>query len=187
MPVTPPRKSLYLANPYGFSAQQRRGPLVDLVGALEALGAEVWEPFARNNQGDLSTPEGVYRVGQGRRERRTQRPWVLRRRQRLPAGRRRHGGTRFGDRLAEACLPLPGRLPAVRRQRHLPAKPDGVHRAPAGGMACALVRIGGGAGRPGQGAGALAERHTLTPGLTVNVICTERHNSGERKRKDQTI
>ena len=64
MPATPPRKTLYLANPYGFSAQQRRGPLVELVGALEALGAEVWEPFARNNQGDLSTPEGVYRVGQ---------------------------------------------------------------------------------------------------------------------------
>ena len=43
------KKTLYLANPYGFSAQQREGPLAALVAALEATGAEVWEPFARNN------------------------------------------------------------------------------------------------------------------------------------------
>ena len=34
------RKTLYLANPYGFSAQQRDGPLTALVAALEAMGAE---------------------------------------------------------------------------------------------------------------------------------------------------
>ena len=43
------RKRLYLANPYGFSAQQRSGALAALVEALEAAGAEVWEPFARND------------------------------------------------------------------------------------------------------------------------------------------
>ena len=64
MPTRPPHKTLYLANPYGFSAQQRRGPLAELVRALEAMGVEVWEPFARNNQEDLSAPEGVYRIGQ---------------------------------------------------------------------------------------------------------------------------
>ena len=32
------RKTLYLANPYGFSAQQRGGPLTALVAALEAMG-----------------------------------------------------------------------------------------------------------------------------------------------------
>ena len=58
------RKSLYLANPYGFSAQLRSGPLAGLVTALEALGAEVWEPFARNNQVDRSVAGWAWRVGQ---------------------------------------------------------------------------------------------------------------------------
>ena len=60
----PSRKTLYLANPYGFSAQQRAGPLAALVTALEGLGAEVWEPFARNNQIDQAAPGWAYRVGQ---------------------------------------------------------------------------------------------------------------------------
>ena len=58
------KKTLYLANPYGFSTQQREGPLAALVAALEALGAEVWEPFARNNQIDRATPGWAYRIGQ---------------------------------------------------------------------------------------------------------------------------
>ena len=58
------KKTLYLANPYGFSAQQREGPLTALVEALEAMGAEVWEPFARNNQIDQTTPGWAYRIGQ---------------------------------------------------------------------------------------------------------------------------
>ena len=58
------RKTLYLANPYGFSAQQREGPLAALVAALEAAGAEVWEPFARNNQVDKTAPGWAWRVAQ---------------------------------------------------------------------------------------------------------------------------
>ena len=58
------RKSLYLANPYGFSAQLRSGPLAGLVAALEALGAEVWEPFARNNQVDRTVAGWAWRIGQ---------------------------------------------------------------------------------------------------------------------------
>ena len=58
------KKTLYLANPYGFSAQQRAGPLQDLVEALESMGAQVWEPFARNNQIDRSSPQWAYRIGQ---------------------------------------------------------------------------------------------------------------------------
>ena len=58
------KKTLYLANPYGFSVQQRSGPLAALVATLEALGAEVWEPFARNNQVDFSVPGWAYRIGQ---------------------------------------------------------------------------------------------------------------------------
>lgn len=58
------RKTLYLANPYGFSSQQRSGPLVALVDSLQRLGAEVWEPFERNNQVDLTSPAAGYRIGQ---------------------------------------------------------------------------------------------------------------------------
>ena len=57
-------KTLYLANPYGFSAQQNRGPLQELRTALEALGAEIWEPFERNNQIDRASPGWAYRIGQ---------------------------------------------------------------------------------------------------------------------------
>ena len=59
-----PSKTLYLANPYGFSTQQREGPLAALVAALQALGAEVCEPFARNNQIDRAAPGWAYRIGQ---------------------------------------------------------------------------------------------------------------------------
>ncbi len=57
------RKTLYLANAYGFSTQQRTGLLPALVDALTAAGAEVWEPFARNNQIDTAAAGWAYRVG----------------------------------------------------------------------------------------------------------------------------
>ena len=57
-------RTTYLANPYGFSAQQREVLLPELVAALAALGLEVWEPFARNNQVDFLQPGWAYRVGQ---------------------------------------------------------------------------------------------------------------------------
>ena len=58
------KKTLYLANPYGFSLQQRAGPLGGIVAALEALGAEVWEPFTRNNQIDRARRGWAYEIGQ---------------------------------------------------------------------------------------------------------------------------
>ena len=59
------RKTIYLANPYGFVAQQKRCLLPELVNALERLDLEVWEPFSRNNQPTmLSEPGRAYRVGQ---------------------------------------------------------------------------------------------------------------------------
>jgi nucleoside 2-deoxyribosyltransferase len=58
------RKTLYLANPYGFSTQQRALLLPPIVAQLEALGAEVWEPFDRNNQVDFALPGWAYRVAQ---------------------------------------------------------------------------------------------------------------------------
>ena len=57
-------KKIYLASPYGFSEQQRRLLLPELVQALEDLGLEVWEPFHRNNQVDFSRPGWAYEVGQ---------------------------------------------------------------------------------------------------------------------------
>ena len=58
------RKTVYLANPYGFSAQQRALLLPQIVEALEALELEVWEPFGRNNQVNLSEPGWAHRIGQ---------------------------------------------------------------------------------------------------------------------------
>lgn len=57
-------KRIYLANPYGFSKQQSTLLLPLIVQALESLGAEVWEPFARNNQVDFSQTGWAYRVAQ---------------------------------------------------------------------------------------------------------------------------
>ena len=57
-------KTIYLANPYGFSAQQKEKLLPDIIAALESLDLEVWEPFARNNQEDLSVAGWAYRIGQ---------------------------------------------------------------------------------------------------------------------------
>ena len=58
------RKTVYLASPYGFSAQQRTLLLPELVGALEGLGLEVWEPFERNNQVDRAERDWAWRIGQ---------------------------------------------------------------------------------------------------------------------------
>ena len=58
------RKTVYLANAYGFSARQRATVLPELVSALESLGLEVWEPFQRNNQEAGLEPGWAYRVGQ---------------------------------------------------------------------------------------------------------------------------
>ena len=57
-------KTIYLANPYGFSAQQKATLLPPIVTALEELGLEVWEPFIRNNQVGFLEPGWAYLVGQ---------------------------------------------------------------------------------------------------------------------------
>ena len=57
-------KAIYLANPYGFSAQQRALLLPPIVTALGSLGLVVWEPFARNNQVDFQAAGWAYQVGQ---------------------------------------------------------------------------------------------------------------------------
>ena len=57
-------KTIYLASPYGFSVQQKTMLLPPIVSAMEELGLEVWEPFARNNQVDFSETGWAYRIGQ---------------------------------------------------------------------------------------------------------------------------
>ena len=58
------RRRIYLASPYGFSAQWKRLLLPEFVSALASLGLEVWEPFARNGQIDLAEPGWAYSVAQ---------------------------------------------------------------------------------------------------------------------------
>ncbi len=58
------KKRIYLASPYGFSKQQKSQLLPAFCRILESMGAEVWEPFARNNQIDFSQPGWAYQVGQ---------------------------------------------------------------------------------------------------------------------------
>lgn len=55
-------KKIYLANPYGFSKQQKDLLLPPIINKLETLGAEVWEPFQRNNQQDFSKPSWAYKI-----------------------------------------------------------------------------------------------------------------------------
>ncbi len=57
-----PKKTIYLANPYGFSPQQTELLLPPIIAEIESLGLEVWEPFSRNNQSDTATPGWAYRI-----------------------------------------------------------------------------------------------------------------------------
>jgi len=57
-------KTIYLANPYGFSPHWKTTLLPPLVTALEELGLEVWEPFSRNQQVDVRQAGWAYRIGQ---------------------------------------------------------------------------------------------------------------------------
>ncbi|MDJ0619932.1 MAG: nucleoside 2-deoxyribosyltransferase [Calothrix sp. MO_192.B10] len=57
-------KKIYLANSYGFSQQQKELLLPPIISKLKSLGAEVWEPFERNNQLDFSKQGWAYKVAQ---------------------------------------------------------------------------------------------------------------------------
>ncbi len=57
-------RKIYLASPYGFSAQWKRLLLPEFTAVLTSLGLEVWEPFERNGQVDLAKPGWAYRVAQ---------------------------------------------------------------------------------------------------------------------------
>lgn len=61
------KKTIYLANPYGFSESANRLILPLIKRELEGLGLEVWEPFERNNQHQDSQDAG-YIIGQQDKE-----------------------------------------------------------------------------------------------------------------------
>ncbi len=50
------KKTLYLASPYGFSEHWRLKLLPEFITKLEFMGANVWEPFDRNSNVDISKP-----------------------------------------------------------------------------------------------------------------------------------
>jgi nucleoside 2-deoxyribosyltransferase len=56
-------KIIYLANPYGFS-KQCSALLPPIIGELEALGLEVWEPFARTKQLAFVGDDWAYNIAQ---------------------------------------------------------------------------------------------------------------------------
>ncbi len=55
-------KKIYLANPYGFSSQQKQLLLPPIIRKLESMNAEVLEPFQRNNQLDFSQTGWAYKI-----------------------------------------------------------------------------------------------------------------------------
>ena len=57
------KKTIYLASPYGFSAQQKALCLPEIKKAIESLGITVWEPFERNNQVDWGLLDAPFLVG----------------------------------------------------------------------------------------------------------------------------
>ena len=62
--TTLPPKTLYLANPYGFSPHGSQALLQPLLETLHALGAFILEPFSRDHGIDLSSPSWAYQTGQ---------------------------------------------------------------------------------------------------------------------------
>lgn len=58
------KKSIYLANPMGFSPLEKSLILPKIVEKLESLDLEVVEPFARYGHLDFTEPGVPYRVGQ---------------------------------------------------------------------------------------------------------------------------
>ena len=62
--MTHKKKTIYLANPYGFSDQQRETLTPPITAALESIGLEVWEPFQRNDESHSNQPGWAYRIAQ---------------------------------------------------------------------------------------------------------------------------
>ena len=150
-------KKIYLANPYGFSAQQKTLLLPQLVAALEGLGLEVWEPFARNNQVDFAAAGWAYKIGQADYRDVVESDGIFAVVNGVPPDEGVMVELGDGDCVEEAHLSLSGRLPGSERQWRIPAQPDAVHRDSAGRLAGLLLHFDRGVGVAGQSACALGE------------------------------
>ena len=147
---------------YGFSAQQREGPLAALVRALERVGAEVWEPFARTGALDRGRTDWAYRVGQAdlRDVREADGIFAV-----------VNGCPPDEGVMVELGWPSPGAsrpscsatTSAARRTATATAEPDALHRPPRRGVGGLLVRVGRRDSRPRQGPRALARGAPLPP------------------------
>lgn len=62
--MTSPSKRVYLANPLGFSTQQRQVLLPQIIEKLESMGLEVIEPFAHAQEIIAAQEDWAYEVGQ---------------------------------------------------------------------------------------------------------------------------
>ena len=154
------KKTLYLASPYGFSAQWKERLLPQFVATLEALGAEVWEPFARNNQVDFSAPGWAYQVGQADLRDVVEADAIFAIVNGTPPDEGVMVELGAAIALGQADLPLPRRLPPLHGFRELPPEPDAVHRPARRRLGSLLLHIARGNQRTRQGSGALAARRT---------------------------
>lgn len=58
-------KVIYLANPYGFSTQQKSVLLPEIMDSINSLGSvDIWEPFDRNDQVDFSKSGWAFEISQ---------------------------------------------------------------------------------------------------------------------------
>ena len=135
------KRTLYLANPYGFSAQQRGGPLQELVGALESMGADVWEPFARNNQIHRASAGWAYRIGQADLRDVREADGLFAVVNGCPPDEGVMVELGLAIAWGEAGVPVQRRFSPMHRQRGLPAQSDVVHRPARGRLGSRVVRL----------------------------------------------
>ena len=144
-------KKIYLANPYGFSAQQKALLLPQLVAALEELRLEVWEPFARNNQVDFAEAGWAYKIGQADFRDVVESDGIFAVVNGVSAGRGSDGRTGDGDCFEEAYLSVPGRLPGRERQQRISSQPDALYGDATGRVAGLLLHVDRRDRVPGEG------------------------------------
>ena len=80
------------------------------------------------------------------------------------------GNESVANRLGETGLPVPGRFPALYRQRRLPTQLDAVHRPSGNRLGSQLVCLDRRTGRSGQGVGPMVEAW-VTVSSQIGSVC----------------
>ena len=162
-------KTIYLANPYGFSAQQKAALLPPIVAALEELGLEVWEPFARNNQVDFLAAGWAYSVGQGDFRDVRQSDAIFAVVNGVPPDEGVMVELGMAIALGKAHVPVQRRLPPGCRKRAVSPEPDAVHGPAGGGLAGLLLYVGQRDHRTGESAGAMGQGRYAVRSLSAQL------------------